>query len=152
MNIRIFQEVYHMNSRVTPYKRLSWHILHVSEVESSSSPELMKLQDIIRAPPNKNVEIYIRQGVPNTYREVLKEVKHKEIYSVIVDTRPENMHLFLRCVSNSVYLRFFVNFLLNPYWYFAVHIQSNICLIQIKTFFSCFNDIHRSRHICVIDY
>ena len=59
---------------------------------------LMKLQEIIRSPPNRNVEIYIRQGTPNTYRDILKEVKHKDIYSIIVDTVPENMHLFLRCV------------------------------------------------------
>ncbi|KAF2362821.1 Receptor ligand binding region [Trinorchestia longiramus] len=59
---------------------------------------LMKLQDIIRSPPSKNVEIYIRQGTPDTYRDILKEVKHKQIYSIIVDTVPEHMHLFLRCV------------------------------------------------------
>ncbi|ROT84396.1 Glutamate receptor, ionotropic kainate 1 [Penaeus vannamei] len=58
---------------------------------------LMKLQEIIRSPPDKSIEIYIRQGHPENYRDILKEVKYKEIFSVIVDTLPENMHLFLRC-------------------------------------------------------
>ncbi|XP_042867558.1 glutamate receptor ionotropic, kainate 2-like [Penaeus japonicus] len=59
---------------------------------------LMKLQEIIRSPPDKSIEIYIRQGHPENYRDILKEVKYKEIFSVIVDTLPENMHLFLRCL------------------------------------------------------
>ncbi|CAL4124820.1 unnamed protein product, partial [Meganyctiphanes norvegica] len=59
---------------------------------------LMKLQEIIRAPPSKNIEMYIRQGHPENYRDILKEVKHKEIYSIIVDTVPANMHVFLRCL------------------------------------------------------
>ncbi|XP_047488650.1 glutamate receptor ionotropic, kainate 2-like [Penaeus chinensis] len=58
----------------------------------------MKLQEIIRSPPDKSIEIYIRQGHPENYRDILKEVKYKEIFSVIVDTLPENMHLFLRCL------------------------------------------------------
>nr|XP_053653425.1 glutamate receptor ionotropic, kainate 2-like [Cherax quadricarinatus] len=59
---------------------------------------LMKLQEIIRSPPSKNVEMYIRQGHPDNYRDILKEVKHKEIFSIIVDTLPRNMRLFLRCL------------------------------------------------------
>ncbi|XP_064081833.1 glutamate receptor ionotropic, kainate 2-like isoform X1 [Macrobrachium nipponense] len=59
---------------------------------------LMKLQEIIRSPPSKSIEIYIRQGHPENYRDILKEVKHKEIYSIIVDTLPEHMNLFLRCL------------------------------------------------------
>ncbi|XP_037804780.1 glutamate receptor ionotropic, kainate 2-like, partial [Penaeus monodon] len=51
---------------------------------------LMKLQEIIRSPPDKSIEIYIRQGHPENYRDILKEVKYKEIFSVIVDTLPEN--------------------------------------------------------------
>lgn len=43
--------------------------------------------------------MYIRQGHPDNYRDILKEVKHKEIFSIIVDTLPGNMRLFLRCVS-----------------------------------------------------
>ncbi|KAK8390471.1 hypothetical protein O3P69_010275 [Scylla paramamosain] len=59
---------------------------------------LMKLQEIIRSPPSKAIEMYIRQGHPDNYRDVLKEVKHKEIFSIIVDTLPGNMRLFLRCL------------------------------------------------------
>ncbi|KAL7636661.1 UNVERIFIED_CONTAM: hypothetical protein RMT77_012408 [Armadillidium vulgare] len=59
---------------------------------------LMKLQEIIRSPPSKSVEIYIRQGHPENYRDILKEIKHKEIFSIIVDTLPENMSRFLRCL------------------------------------------------------
>ncbi|XP_050706262.1 glutamate receptor ionotropic, kainate 2-like [Eriocheir sinensis] len=58
----------------------------------------MKLQEIIRSPPSKTIEMYIRQGHPDNYRDILKEVKHKEIFSIIVDTLPGNMRLFLRCL------------------------------------------------------
>ncbi|XP_069180620.1 glutamate receptor ionotropic, kainate 2 [Procambarus clarkii] len=59
---------------------------------------LMKLQEIIRSPPSKTIEMYIRQGHPHNYRDILKEVKHKEIFSIIVDTLPNNMRDFLRCL------------------------------------------------------
>ncbi|XP_037083602.1 glutamate receptor ionotropic, kainate 2-like isoform X1 [Pollicipes pollicipes] len=59
---------------------------------------LIKLQDLIRTPPNMEIEIAIRQGTPDTFRHVLKEVKSREIFNLIVDTRAESMPTFLRAI------------------------------------------------------
>nr|XP_018914414.1 PREDICTED: glutamate receptor ionotropic, kainate 2-like isoform X1 [Bemisia tabaci] len=57
---------------------------------------LMKLRELIRAPGRRDVELHLRQAEPATYRDVLKEIKSKEIHNLLIDTKPENMHLFLR--------------------------------------------------------
>ncbi|XP_063879172.1 glutamate receptor ionotropic, kainate 2-like isoform X3 [Scylla paramamosain] len=57
---------------------------------------LIKLQELVKSPPREHMEFMIRQGTPENYRDLLKEVKQKEIYNVIVDTKPENMNHFLR--------------------------------------------------------
>ncbi|XP_046667624.1 glutamate receptor ionotropic, kainate 1-like isoform X3 [Homalodisca vitripennis] len=57
---------------------------------------LVKLRELVRAPSKRDVEIHLRQADPDTYRAVLKEIKTKEIHNLIVDTRPEHMHHFLR--------------------------------------------------------
>ncbi|XP_071541831.1 glutamate receptor ionotropic, kainate 2-like isoform X8 [Panulirus ornatus] len=57
---------------------------------------LIKLQELVKSPPAEHMEFLIRQGTPVNYRELLKEIKHKEIFNIIVDTKPENMNHFLR--------------------------------------------------------
>lgn len=57
---------------------------------------LIKLQELVRSPTRREMEIYLRQGEPDTYRKILKEVKSKEFYNMVVDTKPEHMNLFLR--------------------------------------------------------
>ncbi|XP_046446543.1 glutamate receptor ionotropic, kainate 2-like isoform X4 [Daphnia pulex] len=59
---------------------------------------LVMLQDMIRAPMAKPMEILLRQASPDTYKDVLKEVKAKEFYNLVIDTRPENMNFFLKGV------------------------------------------------------
>lgn len=44
--------------------------------------------------------MYIRQAGPASYRHVLKEVRQKEIYKLIVDTNPKHIHHFFRAVSS----------------------------------------------------
>lgn len=44
-------------------------------------------------------EMYIRQAVPETYRQVLKEIRQKEIYKLIIDTKPEHIQKLFRAVS-----------------------------------------------------
>lgn len=46
-------------------------------------------------------EMYIRQVTPDTYRQVLRAIRQKEIYKIIVDTNSENIKLFFRAVSSS---------------------------------------------------
>ena len=55
----------------------------------------MKLRELVRN-PTENFEIYVRQAGPDTYRQVLKEIKQKEIYNMLIDTKPEHMHHLLR--------------------------------------------------------
>lgn len=49
-------------------------------------------------------EMYIRQAVPETYRQVLKEIRQKEIYKLIIDTNPEHIQKLFRAVSTLNYL------------------------------------------------
>ncbi|XP_045024645.1 glutamate receptor ionotropic, kainate 2 isoform X1 [Daphnia magna] len=59
---------------------------------------LVMLQDMIRAPTAKPMEILLRQASPDTYKDVLREVKAKEYYNLVIDTKPENMNFFLKGV------------------------------------------------------
>lgn len=60
---------------------------------------LLRLQDLVRSPATKNMEVFIRQGTQSTYRRVLGEIKRRDIYNIIVDTRPEYVDSFFRAVS-----------------------------------------------------
>ncbi|XP_034244702.1 glutamate receptor ionotropic, kainate 2-like, partial [Thrips palmi] len=53
---------------------------------------LMKLRDLVR----QDMELYVRQADPASFRTVLKDIKAKEIYNLVVDTRPDTMRHFLR--------------------------------------------------------
>lgn len=44
-------------------------------------------------------EMYIRQSGPDTYRQVLRDIRKKEIYKLIVDTDPSNIAYLFRSVS-----------------------------------------------------
>ncbi|XP_048513710.1 glutamate receptor ionotropic, kainate 1 isoform X5 [Athalia rosae] len=59
---------------------------------------LFKLQDLVKSPPSTRAEMYIRQAGPTSYRQVLREVRHKEIYKLIVDTDPAHMQQFFRAI------------------------------------------------------
>ncbi|XP_044269297.1 glutamate receptor ionotropic, kainate 2 isoform X2 [Tribolium madens] len=59
---------------------------------------LFKLQELVKAPAAAKTEMYIRQAGPTSYRQVLKEVRQKEIYKLIVDTNPRNIQKFFRAI------------------------------------------------------
>ncbi|XP_073985740.1 glutamate receptor ionotropic, kainate 2 isoform X2 [Rhodnius prolixus] len=59
---------------------------------------LFKLQELVKAPPGSRTEMYIRQAHPSSYRHVLREIRQKEIFKLIVDTNPNNMNLFFRAI------------------------------------------------------
>ncbi|KAK6633918.1 hypothetical protein RUM44_004525 [Polyplax serrata] len=59
---------------------------------------LFKLQDLVKSPPNSKTEMYIRQANPSTYRHVLKEIRQKEIYKLLVDTNPAHTNAFFRAL------------------------------------------------------
>ncbi|XP_046736435.1 glutamate receptor ionotropic, kainate 1 isoform X3 [Diprion similis] len=64
---------------------------------------LFKLQDLVKSPPSTRAEMYIRQAGPSSYRQVLREVRHKEIYKLIVDTDPAHMQQFFRALQMNDY-------------------------------------------------
>ena len=59
----------------------------------------MKLQDLIRAPTRKPLEVFLRQATPETYLQVLREIKAREIYNLVIGAKAENMHYFLKGVT-----------------------------------------------------
>lgn len=48
------------------------------------------------------MEVLLRQASPETYKDVLKEVKAKEFYNLVIDTKAENMNFFLKGVRPAV--------------------------------------------------
>lgn len=52
--------------------------------------------------PSSRAEMYIRQATQDTYREVLKDIRQKEIYKLIVDTNVQHMSKFFRAVSMNI--------------------------------------------------
>ncbi|XP_058801348.1 glutamate receptor ionotropic, kainate 2-like isoform X2 [Phymastichus coffea] len=59
---------------------------------------LVKLRELVRSRRSQDMEIYLRQVDLESYRQVLSEIKAKEIRNLIVDTKPGNMHHFLRMI------------------------------------------------------
>ncbi|XP_076672010.1 glutamate receptor ionotropic, kainate 2 isoform X6 [Andrena cerasifolii] len=59
---------------------------------------LVKLRELVRSPKSREIEVNLRQADPDSYRQVLSEMKSKEVRNLIVDTRPEHMHHFLRMI------------------------------------------------------
>lgn len=62
---------------------------------------LFRQQEFLRSSTSGNFEMYIRQAGPTAYRQVLKEIRQKDIYKIIVDTNPSNIYFFFRAVSQS---------------------------------------------------
>lgn len=77
-------------------------------------PGLIKLRELVRSPHNTDMEIHLRQADPASYRSILKEIKSKEIYSIVIDTKPDNMQHFLKGVRSKI-ASCFVSFVLLVY-------------------------------------
>ncbi|XP_059470881.1 glutamate receptor ionotropic, kainate 2 isoform X5 [Neocloeon triangulifer] len=73
-------------------------VVYEEDYDITSSKGLFKLQDLVKSPPTQRTEMYIRQANPATYRQVLKEIRQKEIYKLIVDTNPKHMYKFFRAI------------------------------------------------------
>lgn len=88
----------------------------------------------MKSPPSARTEMYIRQAGPGSYRQVLREVRHKEIYKLIVDTDPAHMQQFFRAVSRDdklsrwlirgYHVRFFL------YIYMYIYLSTSVCLFS----------------------
>jgi ionotropic glutamate receptor len=55
---------------------------------------LLRLQDLVRSPPTSKMEVHIRQGTVNTYRQVLREIKQRDINNIISSTRGRSTSTF----------------------------------------------------------
>lgn len=61
---------------------------------------LFKQQELMKTTSTSKAEMYIRKATPKTYRHVLREIRQKEIYKLIIDTNPIHMNSFFRAVSS----------------------------------------------------
>ncbi|XP_039967635.1 glutamate receptor ionotropic, kainate 1-like [Bactrocera tryoni] len=55
-------------------------------------------QDLLHVTADIRTELYIRQTSPKTYRQVLRAIRMKDIYKIIVDTNPTNINAFFRAI------------------------------------------------------
>ncbi|CAG5107959.1 Similar to GRIK1: Glutamate receptor ionotropic [Cotesia congregata] len=76
-------------------KFLNWTKVAIIYEEDSG---LMKLRELVKSPKFLELEVYMRQTDPNSYKDVLADIKTKEIHNFIIDTKPEHMHHFLRTI------------------------------------------------------
>lgn len=60
---------------------------------------MLLLQDIIRAPLNKEVEILVRQVNRENMRETLKEIEDKSITRIVAHLNIDDSYNLLRAVS-----------------------------------------------------
>lgn len=60
----------------------------------------------MKTTPTSRAEMYIRQATPDNYRSVLREIRQKEIYKLIIDTNPKHMSHFFRAVSVAISIRY----------------------------------------------
>ncbi|XP_017155751.1 glutamate receptor ionotropic, kainate 2 isoform X3 [Drosophila miranda] len=56
------------------------------------------LFNLMHSSNEMKTEMYIRQASPETYRQVLRAIRQKEIYKIIVDTSPSNIKTFFRSI------------------------------------------------------
>ncbi|GLG95606.1 Glutamate receptor, ionotropic kainate 1, partial [Gryllus bimaculatus] len=94
--------VYRINKErlLLPNTTLVYDVQYVPRDDSfrAAKKGLFKLQELVRVAPAARAEMYIRQAGPSSYRAVLREVRQKEIFQLIVDTDPKHMPLFFRAI------------------------------------------------------
>ncbi|KAI1298706.1 Glutamate receptor ionotropic, kainate 2 [Halotydeus destructor] len=60
---------------------------------------LIGLQELVKPPPlPKNVQFVFRKSGPETFRETLRDIKSRSIYSMIIDTKPESVSALLMAI------------------------------------------------------
>ncbi|XP_050742881.1 glutamate receptor ionotropic, kainate 2 isoform X6 [Drosophila biarmipes] len=56
------------------------------------------LFNLMQSSTETKAEMYIRQASPDSYRQVLRAIRQKEIYKIIVDTNPSNIKTFFKSI------------------------------------------------------
>ena len=67
---------------------------------------LIKLQSLVNPPMHKTIQFTFRKSDKFQFRETLKDIRTRGIYSMIIDTRPENLPHLLTAVSFWVLIFF----------------------------------------------
>lgn len=61
---------------------------------------LILLQELVKPPPlPKNVQFVFRKSNPESFRDTLRDIKSRNIYSMIIDVKPESVSAFVTAVS-----------------------------------------------------
>ncbi|XP_015787527.1 glutamate receptor ionotropic, kainate 2-like [Tetranychus urticae] len=76
-------------------KYLNWTKIAVIYEQDLS---LIKLQQLVKAPMPKSVQFIFRKTDPSQFRSILMDIRTRGIYSVIIDTKPEHLHLLLKAI------------------------------------------------------
>ncbi|XP_034937984.1 glutamate receptor ionotropic, kainate 2 [Chelonus insularis] len=95
-SINLYPAQEHLNKAFTDLMSfLNWTKVAIIYEENYG---LFKLQDLVKSPPSPRTEMYIRQAGAGTYRDVLREIRQKEIYKLIIDIDPIHMQHFFRAI------------------------------------------------------
>jgi len=70
---------------------------------------LLGLFNLMHSSTETKAEMYIRQASPDSYRQVLRAIRQKEIYKIIVDTNPSNIKTFFRSVRRLFHLNYHIS-------------------------------------------
>ncbi|GFR12689.1 uncharacterized protein TNCT_111171 [Trichonephila clavata] len=60
---------------------------------------LINLQELLKLPVPRNVQYVFRKTDQRGFRDVLRDIKGRGIYSIVVDTKPDNLPHLLKAVS-----------------------------------------------------
>ncbi|GBL85196.1 hypothetical protein AVEN_20076-1 [Araneus ventricosus] len=60
---------------------------------------LINLQELLKLPVPRNVQYVFRKTDQNGFRDVLRDIKGRGIYSIVVDTKPDNLPHLLKAVN-----------------------------------------------------
>ena len=110
---------------------------------------LIGLQELVKPPAlPKNVQFIFRKSSSETFRETLQDLKSRNIFSMIVDIKPESLPSFLTAVlqvqmNDYKYHYHFTTFVSNQYFlvmttvctlftFFCLKRQPNLTLVDVS--------------------
>ncbi|GIY87289.1 glutamate receptor ionotropic, kainate 3 [Caerostris darwini] len=74
---------------------LNWTKVAILYEEDMS---LISLQELIRPPVKRDLQVIFRKTSVDSFRDTLKDIRSRGIFSLVVDTRPQNLPHLLQAV------------------------------------------------------
>ncbi|XP_015923374.1 glutamate receptor ionotropic, kainate 2 isoform X2 [Parasteatoda tepidariorum] len=74
---------------------LNWTKVAIVYEEDMS---LISLQELIRPPVPRDLQLIFRKASVHTFRDTLKDIRRRGIFSLVIDTRPQNLPHLLQAV------------------------------------------------------